>query len=110
MSAAARRHALADDLGDFTAPPRLLLIAALAIGIGVVSASVAEALLALIGLFTNLFFFQRISTALVTPEHHALGPFVILVPIAGGLAIGVMARHGSERIRGHGIPEAIKRS
>ncbi len=83
-------------------------MSAFAIVIGVVSAYVALALLKLIGLFTNLFFFQRFSTALVTPEAHHLGPFVILVPVAGALIIGVMARYGSERIRGHGIPEAIE--
>ena len=100
--------AVAEDLADFTATPRLLLIAASAVGIGVVSAYVAWALLQLIGFFTNVFFFQRLSTALVTPEAHTLGPFVILVPVVGALAIGVMARYGSERIRGHGIPEAIE--
>src|SRR5436190_3724741 len=84
------------------------MIAAFAIVIGVVSAYVALALLTLIGFFTNLFFFHRLSTALVTPEAHTLGPWVILVPVAGALAIGVMARYGSERIRGHGIPEAIE--
>src|SRR6187401_1548150 len=84
------------------------MIAAFAIGIGVVSAYVALGLLTLIGFFTNLFFFQRFSTALVTPEAHTLGPWVILVPVVGALIIGVMARYGSERIRGHGIPEAIE--
>ncbi|MEN3337043.1 MAG: hypothetical protein V7647_719 [Acidobacteriota bacterium] len=107
MSTAPSR-VIADDLGDFTATPRLLLISASAIAIGVVSAYVAWALLKLIGFFTNLFFFQRLSTALVTPEGHTLGPFVILVPVAGALVIGLMARYGSERIRGHGIPEAIE--
>jgi hypothetical protein len=82
---------------DRTATPRLLLIAACAIGIGIVGAYVALALLKLIGFFTNLFFFQRLSTQLVTPEAHALGAFVILVPVAGALVIGVMARYGSER-------------
>ena len=62
----------------------------------------------LIGLFTNLFFFQRWSTALVSPADNHLGCFVVLVPVAGALIIGVMARYGSERIRGHGIPEAIE--
>src|SRR4029453_19356870 len=76
--------------------------------IGAISAGVALVLVTLIGFFTNLFFFQRLSTALVTPEDHALGPLVILVPVAGALIIGVMARYGSERIRGHGIPEAIE--
>ena len=68
----------------------------------------ATVLLKLIGLFTNIFFFQRISTALITPEAHNLGPFVIVVPVIGALIIGFMARYGSERIRGHGIPEAIE--
>jgi H+/Cl- antiporter ClcA len=95
-------------IGDFTATTRLLPIAALAIGIGAFAAYVAAGLLKLIGLFTNVFFFQRIDTSLVTPEGHHLGPFVILVPVVGALIIGVMARYGSERIRGHGIPEAIE--
>jgi CIC family chloride channel protein len=108
VTTATHSRDIAEDLADFTATPRLLMIAAFAIVIGVVSAYVALALLKLIGFFTNLFFFQRFSTALVTPEAHTLGPWVILVPVAGALVIGVMARYGSERIRGHGIPEAIE--
>jgi H+/Cl- antiporter ClcA len=108
MSVAPQPHDIAEDLADFTATRRLLTISAFAIGIGIVSAYVALALLKLIGFFTNIFFFQRLSTALITPETHALGPFVILVPVVGALAIGVMARYDSERIRGHGIPEAIE--
>src|SRR5206468_1698436 len=84
------------------------MIAVFAIVIGIVSAYVAVVLLKLIGFFTNLFFFQRLSGALVTPEDHTLGAWVILVPVAGALVIGFMARYGSERIRGHGIPEAIE--
>jgi H+/Cl- antiporter ClcA/CBS domain-containing protein len=83
-------------------------IAALAVVIGVFAALVALALLRMIGLFTNLFFFQRWSTELVTPADHQLGPLVVLVPVAGALIIGFMARYGSDRIRGHGIPEAIE--
>jgi CIC family chloride channel protein len=30
--------------------------------------------------------------------------------VASGLIIGVMARYGSEKIRGHGMPEAIESS
>jgi H+/Cl- antiporter ClcA len=104
----ARPHDIAEDLADFTATPRLLLIGGFAVVIGVIASFVALALLTLIGLFTNLFFFQRFSTSLVTPEAHTLGPLVILVPVVGALIIGVMARYGSERIRGHGIPEAIE--
>ena len=84
------------DLGDFTTTTRIVPIAALAILIGVFAAYVAAALLKLIGLFTNLFFFQRLDTALVSPAGHHLGPFVILVPVAGALTIGVMARYGSD--------------
>src|SRR3954468_1117035 len=97
-----------DHLGDFTATTRMIPIAGLAAAIGLSASLVATALLKLIGLFTNLFFFQRVATDLVSPAGHHLGPWVILVPVAGALIIGVMARYGSERIRGHGIPEAIE--
>jgi H+/Cl- antiporter ClcA len=95
-------------LGDFTTTPRVLLLSAIAVGIGIVSAYVAKGLLLLIAFFTNVFFFQRFSTAPASPVDAMLGPAVVAVPIVGGLIIGVMARYGSERIRGHGIPEAIE--
>ncbi|MFL5571608.1 MAG: chloride channel protein, partial [Gemmatimonadaceae bacterium] len=95
-------------LGDFTPRPRVIAISLMATFIGVVGAYVALALLKLIGVFTNLFFFQRWSTALVSPADNTLGGFEVIVPIIGALIIGVMARYGSERIRGHGIPEAIE--
>jgi chloride channel protein, CIC family len=97
-----------DELGDFTTTPRLLTVSVLAVVIGTFSAFVALGLLKLIGLFTNLFFYQRWSAALVSPAGHHLGVFVVVVPMIGGLIIGLMARYGSERIRGHGIPEAIE--
>ena len=97
-----------DALGDFTATRRLLLITPLAIVIGLVGALLAKALLALIALATNLFFFGRFSTMAVSPADAHLGAFVIVVPVLGGLIIGLMARYGSDRIRGHGIPEAIE--
>ncbi len=77
-------------------------------GIGALCAFVALALLRLIGLFTNLFYFGKWSSAMVSPMGNHLGVYRVLVPIAGALIIGVMARYGSERIRGHGIPEAIE--
>ncbi|HEU0035214.1 MAG TPA: chloride channel protein [Kofleriaceae bacterium] len=95
-------------LGDFTATRRLIPIAAVAMGIGVLASFVALALLRLIGLFTNLCFYGRWDTAMVSPAGHQLGWLVVLVPIAGGLVIGVIARFGSEKIRGHGIPEALE--
>jgi H+/Cl- antiporter ClcA len=97
-----------ETLGDFTTTPRVIPISALAMVIGLLCAFVALALLRLIGLFTNLFYFGRWNTALVSPAGNHLGIFSVLVPIAGALIIGVMARYGSERIRGHGIPEAIE--
>jgi H+/Cl- antiporter ClcA/CBS domain-containing protein len=108
VNAAARPRDIADELADFTANRRLLTIAAIAIVIGVISAYLAQALLTLINLSTNLFFFQRLSGAPAMPAAHTLGPFVVAVPVVGALIIGFMARYGSERIRGHGIPEAIE--
>ena len=96
-------------LGDFTASPRMLMIAALAVPVGAVSACVAWALLRLIGLITNAVFYARLGTALVAPgaSHH--NPLLVLsAPVAGGLLIGLLARYGSEKIRGHGMPEAIE--
>jgi CIC family chloride channel protein len=95
-------------LGDFTATSRLLPISGLAMAIGIVAAFVALALLRLIGLFTNLFYFGRWNTAMVSPAGNHLGIYAVLVPVGGALVIGLMARYGSERIRGHGIPEAIE--
>ena len=95
-------------LGDFTTDRRILPISLLAICIGFLSSGVAWVLLRLIGLFTNLFYYQRWSTTLVSPVGHHLGAWSILVPVIGSLVIGLMARYGSERIRGHGIPEAIE--
>jgi CIC family chloride channel protein len=97
-----------EELGDFTTTWRVLPISLLAMGIGALCAFVALVLLRLIGLFTNLFYFGRWSTAMVSPAGNHLGAFSVLVPIGGALIIGVMARYGSERIRGHGIPEAIE--
>ena len=94
--------------GDFTVTPRVLFISVLAVGIGIVSSFVALGLLRLIALFTNLFYFQRWSWAASSPAQNTLGGMAVIVPVAGALIIGLMARYGSERIRGHGIPEALE--
>jgi H+/Cl- antiporter ClcA len=94
--------------GDFTATPRVILLSLIAIALGVLSAYLSVFLITLINAGTNLFFFQRFSTAPASPADHTLGAWVILVPVVGSLIIGLMARFGSERIRGHGIPEAIE--
>ncbi|QBD83681.1 chloride channel protein [Ktedonosporobacter rubrisoli] len=95
-------------LGDFTTTPRTIMISAIALVIGIISAFVALVLLRLIGLVTNLFFYQRWDTNLVSPVGNHLGIFEVLVPIIGALIIGLMARYGSDKIRGHGIPEALE--
>jgi len=95
-------------LGDFTTTLRVAPISALAVLIGAFAAYVAAALLKLIGFFTNLFFFQRIGSAMVSPAGNHLGPWVVVVPIVGAIIVGFMARYGSDKIRGHGIPEAIE--
>ena len=102
------KHPRAASLGDFTTDWRVIPISLLAIAIGCLSTAVAWALLRLIGFFTNLFYYHRLGTALVSPAGNQLGAWAILVPVAGSIVIGLMARYGSERIRGHGIPEALE--
>lgn len=96
------------ELGDFTTTRQVIPISLLAIVIGIVAAFVASGLLKLIGFFTNLFYYQRIDPAMTSPAGNHLGPWAIAVPVIGSLIVGLMARYGSEKIRGHGIPEAIE--
>ncbi|HEX5415097.1 MAG TPA: chloride channel protein [Chloroflexota bacterium] len=84
-----------------------LMLSVAAVPIGLIGAIAAFVLYKLILLFTNLAFYQQATFVLHYPPRH-LAPWMILVPAAGGLAVGVMARYGSDRIRGHGIPEAME--
>jgi H+/Cl- antiporter ClcA len=93
---------------DFAIDPRVFKLIALAALIGVLAVFAADALLALIRFFTNLFFFQTLSLTARSPAGNTLGLWVIVLPVIGGLIVGLMARFGSEKIRGHGIPEAIE--
>jgi len=86
----------------------MLLVSILAAAIGLVAGLVAYALYKLIGLFTNLFFFHQWSTTFRSVGSHHLGTWVILVSVVGGLIVGVMAKYGSSKIKGHGIPEAME--
>ena len=97
-----------DRLADFTRDRRILLLSLMAVVIGALSAVVAKALVWLIAVISNLTFYQRFSSDFISPTNHHLGPLVIFAPIIGGLIIGLMARYGSEKIRGHGIPEALE--
>jgi chloride channel protein, CIC family len=97
-----------DRLADFTRDKRILLLSLMAVAVGAISGVVAKALVWLIAVFTNLTFYQRFSSDFVSPTNHHLGVFVIFAPVVGGLIIGLVARYGSEKIRGHGIPEALE--
>jgi H+/Cl- antiporter ClcA len=95
--------------GD-AAPPgyRLAFVSVVAAAIGCITGAIAFALYDLIGLFTNIAFYHTWSFHFRSPQHTPLGLWVILIPVVGGVAIGLMAKYGSEKIRGHGIPEAME--
>ena len=87
---------------------RIVMISFLAAGIGLLAGLVAFLLYKLIGLFTNLAFFHTWSTTFRSVGSHHMGPIVILIPVIGGLIVGVMAKYGTSKIKGHGIPEAME--
>ena len=87
---------------------RIVFISALAIVVAFGAGFVAVILMRLIGLITNLSFYGRFSTAFSSPADNHLGLWVVLVPVVGGVIVGIMARYGSAAIRGHGIPEAME--
>src|SRR5690348_15526979 len=94
--------------GATPADRRVLVIGALAMVVAAAAGLVAQVLIRLIGLITNLAFFGRLSTTFTAPADHHLGYWVVLVPIAGAFIVGLLARYGSAGIRGHGIPEAME--
>jgi H+/Cl- antiporter ClcA len=95
-------------LGDFHVPPRVVVITALAVPVGAVAALVAAGLLKLIALITNVCFHGRFGFGSAVPADTPHRWLLLVMPVAGGLVIGLMARYGSEKIRGHGMPEAIE--
>src|SRR6202789_447051 len=87
---------------------RLEIVSLLAALIGILAGLVAYALYDLIGLFTNLAYYHEWSFHFRSPEHTQIGPWIIVTPVVGALIIGFMAKYGSEKIKGHGIPEAME--
>ncbi|MGZ4811222.1 MAG: chloride channel protein [Terriglobales bacterium] len=87
---------------------RMLLVSFLAAAIGAGAGVIAWVLYNLIGLFTNLSFYHQLSFRFRSPEANTLGLWVIVIPVIGGIVVGVMAKYGSSKIRGHGIPEAME--
>ena len=86
----------------------VLIVCAWSIGLALITGFVAQALMAIIALVTNISFYGRVSTAFVSPAGNHLGWIVLFIPAIGGVIVGIMARYGSKAIRGHGIPEAME--
>jgi CIC family chloride channel protein len=103
-----RMNSESSALRDFTVNKRVWALCGIAPVIGAGATLMAVLLLRCIGAATNLFYYHRFSTSLVSPAGSPLGRWMVIVPIIGGLIVGVMARYGSDKIRGHGIPEAIE--
>jgi CIC family chloride channel protein len=87
---------------------RIVLISFLAGGIGLIAGCIAFLLYRLIGLFTNIAFYGHLSGSFVSAGHNHLGWWVIPIPVIGGLMVGIMAKYGTPKIKGHGIPEAME--
>ncbi|HTH98074.1 MAG TPA: chloride channel protein [Stellaceae bacterium] len=103
MAVSQGKHSFLDKLGDFTTEPRVLVIAAMGLVAGTGGVAAGWILLHLISFVTWVAYLGHL-----TADVSRLPVWTMFVPIAGGLAIGLMARYGSEKIRGHGIPEAIE--
>ena len=91
-----------------TVSARVVFLSAVAILIGLAAGVIAQILLGLIGLITNLCFYGRLTIQFFSPAANHLGLLVIIIPAMGGVIVGLMARYGSEAIRGHGIPEVME--
>jgi chloride channel protein, CIC family len=87
---------------------RLGLISSLGALIGMLAGIIAFVLYDLIGLFTNLAYYHEWSFQFRSPENTTIGPWIILIPVIGGIIVGFMAKYGSDKIKGHGIPEAME--
>src|SRR5579859_6498320 len=89
---------------------RMVTVSFLAAGVGLIAGCIAFLLYKLIGLFTNLAFYGHFSFNFVSPRYSLgqLGLWVIVIPVIGGIVVGVMAKYGSSKIKGHGIPEAME--
>lgn len=88
--------------------PEVIKICGYALLIGFIGGLVAQGLLELIYLFTNLFFYGKVSFAITNPAYNHLGLWVILIPPIGGLLVGIMVHFWEPTLKGHGIPEAME--
>jgi chloride channel protein, CIC family len=104
----ARPHARSQELADFTTQPRVLVLSAMALACGTFGVISAWVLLRLIALFTNIAYYGEVSTRTGLISLSTWGDWSILLPVGGSIIVGLMARYGTEKIRGHGIPEALE--
>jgi H+/Cl- antiporter ClcA/CBS domain-containing protein len=95
-------------LRDYSADSRILYTSALAAVLGSVSALAAWALLEMIALCTNLFYFHHWSFTDHDPWQAGRHWWLVLMPVLGGLVVGLIARYLSPKVRGHGMPEAVE--
>ncbi|HXM24045.1 MAG TPA: chloride channel protein [Terriglobales bacterium] len=99
-------------VGDVTlanpAQFRMMLVSFLAAGVGLLAGLIAFGLYKLIGLFTNIFFYHRFVADFISARNNQLGLWVIPIPVIGGIIVGFMAKYGTPKIKGHGIPEAME--
>ena len=86
----------------------MIALSCMALIVRALSALVAYVLVWLIAVITNIAFYEQFSSRFQSLDRHQLGHWVVLVPVVGGVIIGLMARYSSEKIRGHGIPEALE--
>jgi len=100
--------ATAGRLRDYSVDARIITVSLLAAFLGAVSSVLAWALLEMIGLATNLFYYHRFQFSEVEPSQHHLGWWAVFLPVLGGLIVGLIARYGTTRVRGHGMPEAVE--
>ena len=82
----------------------MLLISRLAAAIGLIAGCLTYRLYTLIALSTNLTFYQRFGLKLPRLKNNPLGLGILIVPALGGLIVGFMAKIGTSKLRGHGIP------
>jgi H+/Cl- antiporter ClcA len=87
---------------------RVLVICGISVMLAIAAAFIAQGLICLINLVTNISFYGRLSVLSVSPAENHLGLWVMFIPVIGGIIVGLMARYGSRAIRGHGIPEAME--
>jgi H+/Cl- antiporter ClcA len=97
-----------DKLRDYSVDKRVIYVSLLAAVLGAACSVIAWALLKLIDLATNLFYYQRFAFVNVEPGGHHMGWLAVLMPVLGGLMVGLIARYASPKVRGHGMPEAVE--